>query len=43
MIFVVTGTTKFPFNRLVLMMDELVSSGYITDEVVVQSGAFDTT
>ncbi len=40
MIFVVTGTTDRPFNRLILIVNELVSSGYITDEVIVQSGAF---
>ncbi len=43
MIFVVTGTTEFPFNRLIEMVNRVVETGLITEEVVVQSGAFDTT
>ncbi len=40
MIFVVTGTTEFPFNRLIEMVNRAVETGLITEEVVVQSGAF---
>jgi len=39
MIFVVLGSQKFPFDRLVKAMDELVAQGVITDEVFAQRGA----
>jgi UDP-N-acetylglucosamine transferase subunit ALG13 len=39
MIFVVIGTEKFPFNRLVESLDRLVEAHDITDEVFVQTGS----
>ena len=39
MIFVVLGTEKFPFNRLVESMDRLLETRAITDAVFMQTGA----
>lgn len=38
MIFVITGMEVHPFDRLLQKIDELVSSGQLTDEVFVQRG-----
>ena len=38
MIFVILGTQKFQFNRLLQMLDELVEKRVITDEVCAQIG-----
>lgn len=38
MIFIALGTQKFQFNRLLKMIDELVISGVIEDEIIAQSG-----
>lgn len=38
MIFVIVGSQKFPFERLIREMDRLVEKGVITDEVVAQTG-----
>lgn len=43
MIFVTLGTQKFQFNRLLTMIDELIKSGEITDEVFAQIGNSDYT
>jgi len=40
MIFVTLGTHPRPMNRLLLKLDELVRSGAITDEVLVQGTVF---
>ena len=39
MIFVVLGTEKFPFNRLVESVDRLVETHEVTDEVFIQTGS----
>lgn len=41
MIFVTVGTHEQPFDRLVRYMDELVASGEITEEVIIQTGYTD--
>lgn len=41
MIFVVLGTQKFQFNRLLKALDKLVEKGLITDMVVAQKGNSD--
>lgn len=41
MIFVTVGTHEQPFDRLVRQMDELVASGAITEEVMIQTGYTD--
>ena len=38
MIFVIVGSQKFPFERLIREMDRLVERGVIQDEVVAQIG-----
>lgn len=38
MIFVIVGSQKFPFERLIREMDRLVEKGVIQDEVVAQIG-----
>lgn len=38
MIFVIVGSQKFPFERLIREMDRLVEKGVINDEVVAQIG-----
>ena len=38
MILVTVGTQKFPLNRLLRLIDELVESGVITEEVFAQIG-----
>lgn len=38
MIFVAVGTQKFPFNRLVNAVDQLVESGVINEPVLIQLG-----
>jgi len=38
MIFVITGTQKFEFNRLLRAMDELLANKEITDKVFAQTG-----
>lgn len=38
MIFVIVGSQKFPFERLIREMDRLVETGVIQDEVVAQIG-----
>ena len=38
MIFVIVGSQKFPFERLIREMDRLVEVGVIRDEVVAQIG-----
>lgn len=38
MIFVIVGSQKFPFERLIREMDRLVEKGIINDEVVAQIG-----
>ena len=39
MIFVIVGSQKFPFDRLIREVDRLKETGVITDEVVAQIGA----
>ncbi len=41
MIFVVLGTQKFQFNRLLQKMDSLIEQGVITEEVTAQYGYSD--
>lgn len=41
MIFVVCGTRKYPLNRLLKEVDDLVFKGIIREEVVVQAGSSD--
>lgn len=41
MIFVTVGTHEQPFDRLVRYVDELVASGAITEEVIIQTGYTD--
>lgn len=38
MIFVILGSQKFQFNRLIKYMDDLVKEGIITEKIVVQTG-----
>lgn len=38
MIFLAVGTQKFPFDRLLKSIDELIDKGKITDEVFAQIG-----
>lgn len=38
MIFVTVGSQKFPFNRLLKAVDELVGNGTLTEEVFAQTG-----
>jgi len=38
MIFVTVGTHHLPFNRLLLMIDELVGQKHINEKVIIQSG-----
>lgn len=38
MIFVTLGTQKFPFDRLIKMVDQLVCQGVISEEVIMQTG-----
>lgn len=40
-IFVTLGSQKFPFNRLLKKIDELIDEGVITDKVFAQTGASD--
>ncbi|MDO4619589.1 MAG: PssE/Cps14G family polysaccharide biosynthesis glycosyltransferase [Lachnospiraceae bacterium] len=39
MIFVTLGSQKFPFDRLLRKIDELIEDGVITEEVFAQTGA----
>ena len=39
MIFVAVGTQKFPLNRLLVKLDELVEKGVITEEIFAQTGS----
>ena len=39
MIFVTLGSQKFPFDRLLQKLDELIAQGAITDRVLAQSGS----
>lgn len=41
MIFVILGSQKFQFNRLLKKVDELVEQGVITEEVFAQTGYSD--
>lgn len=41
MIFIILGSQKFQFNRLLQTMDNLVERGTVTDEVFAQSGYSD--
>ena len=41
MIFIILGSQKFQFNRLVKEVDKLVENGYITEEVYAQIGYSD--
>lgn len=41
MIFVAVGTQKFPMNRLLRQIDELIASGDIQEEVFAQTGHSD--
>lgn len=41
MIFIITGSRSFQFNRLLKAVDEAVETGKITDEVFAQIGASD--
>ena len=43
MIFVTVGSQKFPFNRLLKKVDQMVQEGAITEEVLIQTGASDYT
>ena len=43
MIFVTVGSQKFPFNRLLKKVDQMVQEGAITEEVRIQTGASDYT
>ena len=38
MIFVTVGSQKFPFNRLIQKVDQLVKDGVIRDDVMIQTG-----
>lgn len=39
MIFVITGTEAFPFDRLIIELDRLKEIGEIKDEIYIQSGS----
>lgn len=39
MIFITLGSQKFPFDRLLRKVDDLIEQGAITEEVFAQSGA----
>lgn len=39
MIFLIVGSQKFPFDRLLQAVDDLVADGIITEEVFAQTGA----
>jgi len=39
MIFVITGTEAFPFNRLISELDRLKAEKQINDEIYIQSGS----
>ena len=41
MIFVTTGSQKFPFQRLLQKIDSLIEEGVITEEVYAQTGESD--
>lgn len=41
MIFVTLGSQKFPFNRLLQKIDELIENGTVTEPVFAQTGASD--
>ena len=41
MIFVAVGTQKFPFNRLLKGIDDLIEQGHLKDEVFAQIGHTD--
>lgn len=41
MIFITLGSQKFQFNRLLIAVDELISSGVITEKVFAQIGYSD--
>jgi len=41
MIFVITGSQKFQFNRLLKKVDEIIENGSITEEVFAQIGYSD--
>ncbi len=41
MIFIILGSQKFQFNRLVKEVDKLIENGYITEEVYAQIGYSD--
>ncbi len=41
MIFVTLGSQKFPFNRLLIALDDLKKRGHIKDEIFVQIGFSD--
>lgn len=41
MIFVTVGTQKFPMNRLLMKLDELIASGEIKEEIIAQIGMSD--
>lgn len=43
MIFVTVGSQKFPFNRLIKKVDQLVREGGILEEVCIQTGTSDYT
>lgn len=43
MIFVIVGSQKFQFNRLLQKLDELIAAGVITDDVFAQTGESDYT
>ena len=43
MIFVTVGSQKFPFNRLIKKVDQMVQESTITEEVLIQTGASDYT
>ncbi len=41
MIFVIVGSQKFQFNRLLQALDELIEAGIVTDTVFAQTGESD--
>lgn len=41
MIFVILGSQRFQFNRLLMEIDELIQSGFITEPVFAQIGYSD--
>ena len=43
MIFVTVGSQKFPSNRLIKKVDQMVQESTITEEVLIQTGASDYT